>query len=277
MCNRYVGFLLTLILYFNAYAADFSTSTCTFSGDWDKISDSAYSTEIQFNNAMLRQLSAVVDTNSKEFEKYSETFNLFKIQDPFQRLIKVRQLWLQNTYKNKNEINGIVAIIDTVLKDSTTRIRSINCLEWGLFEQGAKLSGFDLSIPIYSETSWSVWQKESTLKIILEKGLTNTVKSDISQFKFLYANGWKQIFDIHNHPALQKHPQFSNLEDLGPNLFPSPEDTQYWASSLKYENKLAVITDGIFSLEVNSSQFEKIAKIYFCNKYPDHYVCKDFK
>lgn len=182
MCNRFVYFVLITTFYFNAYAVDFSSSACVFSGDWDKISDSAYSAEIQFNDAIFRQLSAANDVNSKEFEKYSETFNLFKIQDPIQRLIEAKKLWLSNTYKNKNEISGIIAIIDTILNGSIVKIRGITCLEWGLFDQGAKVSGFDLTIPIFSETSWSVWQKESTLKIILEKGQTNTVKSDLGAF-----------------------------------------------------------------------------------------------
>lgn len=104
-------------------------------------------------------------------------------------------------------------------------------------------------------------------------GELNTVTSNLGYFSNLFADGWKQVSDIHNHPALHKHPAYDG-SDLGPNLFPSSADTRYWDGTLKWGNKQAVITDGISSLEVSDEEFKSFHHQYFCSKYPEQYDCK---
>lgn len=259
---------LAFMLFFcaSANAADFDLKSCEFAGDWESVSESRFSTEIEYSPELFVSPSKY----QQSFLNYTNTFINYNVGSVEQRLSNASSLWQESTSPKKN---GILKIIDVILTKQSGHIRATSCIEWGLFLEGAKKHGLSISAPIYLEVSWSVWSKANRLKILLEKGQTTSVASDWGIFETFKKDGWNQLMDIHNHPGLHVHPTLSGLKDLGPDLFPSFNDIGYWESTEKFENKIFIITDGLSSIEFHKDEIETLHKIYFCQNYPDYYSC----
>jgi len=148
-------------------------------------------------------------------------------------------------------------IIRAVMSETLGTISRISGLAWALFK--IKLSEFPSATLPYGEANWYVLKNGSDLKIFMASNRgaqtsVSTVWLD-KAIEPLLSSGWRWTLDIHNHPALHKHPYYYMAESLGPDLVPSPSDLRSWRESViqrKLEN--AAITDGIQTIHFSSEE-----------------------
>lgn len=167
------------LITLTSFAADFSNSSCSFNGEWVQLSAKSFSIDIDYSDSLFREISFKNGTVPDSLNKYIQTYNVFRVQDPISRLRIAKNLWANNEASNKNEVSGIILTIDSVISAKFGKLRNVSCIEWGFFQKGAEVQNFNLSIPLYLEISGSIWKKDKRLKIMSRFFVNRTFDASI--------------------------------------------------------------------------------------------------
>ncbi|MEZ4744373.1 MAG: hypothetical protein R3B45_18295 [Bdellovibrionota bacterium] len=199
---------LSLAFAPNLLANSFDLSNCKIKGDWSKENDKTYTIVIPFSEDLFKERGSL-NANFADIEKQERLFEQYNIGSPYKRLDISKNLWLKKwNQTNDRKYLSYVEVIQSIQDKDIGLIRKISCLEWALFSHMTYDREFNFQVPVYLESSWSVWKKDETLKIVYEYGLKTQVTPDLSIINKLFQNGFSLIVDIHNHPALYEHPRF---------------------------------------------------------------------
>lgn len=190
----------------------------------------------------------------KIIQKYQKSVIAKIDPDPFVLLRRQRAIYAAAKFEDH------LAKFDKVINGTVGTIRDAHCIELLLFAEHAKrFAGTFFStefnaLILKNETSkrTKIYYGSESVKSGEGPSLSNfneEIRQDIR-------NGYTMMYSLHNHPFM-----FDNQTgDIAGTTIPSDPDIRFY---IKMKNKFAlenaIITNGISTIEISSSEFEKLA------------------